>query len=93
MDRIKWTPDKIEVLKALYPSGSDASVAEALGFKVTAVQSKAKRIRLRKSPAYLKELNAEKARKRHEARRTLLGEPVMPGVKPGRIRHYSTCGL
>lgn len=62
----RWTPERIKLLRKLYPSRPSLEVAQELGVSVKAVTSKASRLGLRKTPARLKRMGKESVRTRHD---------------------------
>lgn len=56
-----WTPEKIELLKALFPQSKDKDIAATLGVPLRAVQKHARRLGLRKAPEHIERVNLENA--------------------------------
>jgi hypothetical protein len=52
--RQKWTPEKIELLKALYPDHYTSDVADRVGMKIKSCYVKANDLQIKKSEAFIK---------------------------------------
>jgi hypothetical protein len=52
MQRHKWTTEMDEMLKMYYPHSSDISVAAQMGMSLYTIQTRAKRLKLKKSDEY-----------------------------------------
>lgn len=52
--RQKWTPEKIDLLKALYPDHYTSYVADCVGMKIRSCYGKANDLQIKKSEAFIK---------------------------------------
>lgn len=65
----RWTQDEVQVLKKLYPCRSNEDIGVYLNRSVQAVTSKAAKMGLRKSAAYLRDVGRRNIMSRWEERR------------------------
>lgn len=59
-----WPPEKLEILKALYPDHSCEEIGKLIGKKASAVQSKGYALGLRKDPEWLRQRSLKSAFKK-----------------------------
>lgn len=81
MKRTPWTPESLDMLRALYADNSGAAVAKALGRRIGPVYQMAARLGLRKSAEYLASDNSGRiARGRQDPR--MIASQIKPGNVP-----------
>jgi hypothetical protein len=74
--RPRWTKSEVALLKRLYKTQSNASIADLLGRKVSSVVFKAHRLGLAKGMKRLKEMGRENISRRWKRRRKRGSRPT-----------------